>query len=98
MRAATLGHFSTYVEEGYPIYHLDYAHDRDRLLAFVGDTKNVISCGRQGAFRYIFMDTAMEMGIAAAAALLRGSDGAGARPIAELRSERGLVESQALTA
>ena len=98
VRAATLGHFSTYVEEGYPIYHLDYAHDRDRLLAFVGATKNVISCGRQGAFRYIFMDTAMEMGIAAAAALLRGSDGAGARPIAELRSERGLVESQALTA
>ena len=40
----------------------------------------------------------MEMGVAAAAALLRGTDGAGARPIAELRSERGLVESQALTA
>lgn len=98
LRAATLGYFSTYVEEGYPIYHLDYARDRDRLLAFVGATKNVISCGRQGAFRYIFMDTAMEMGIAAAQALLSGSDGAGARPIAELRSERGLVESQALTA
>jgi protoporphyrinogen oxidase len=94
---ATLGHFSTYVEEGYPIYHLDYQNDRNRLLSFVGATSNLISCGRQGAFRYIFMDTAMEMGIAAATAVLR-RDGAGGRPIAELRSEAGLVESLALTA
>jgi protoporphyrinogen oxidase len=95
LRAATLGHFSTYVEEGYPIYHLDYRDDRRRVLGFVAETENLISCGRQGGFRYIFMDTAMEMGIAAAEALLgrRRRDG-----VAELHSEGGLVEARALTA
>lgn len=97
LRAVTLGHFSTYVEEGYPIYHLDYQRDRRRLLAFAGETRNVVSCGRQGAFRYIFMDTAMEMGMAAAAVVLARNE-TGARAIADLGSERGLVEARALTA
>jgi protoporphyrinogen oxidase len=96
----TLGHFSTYVPEGYPIYHLDYQRDRQALLGFVSDgAANLVTCGRQGAFRYIFMDTAMEMGIAAAAAVLaRGGARLDSRPIVELRGERGLVETQALTA
>jgi protoporphyrinogen oxidase len=98
----TLGHFSTFVPEGYPIYHLDYQRDRQALLGFVSDgAANLVTCGRQGAFRYIFMDTAMEMGIAAAAAVLeRGGAGAriDSRAIVELRAERGLVETQALTA
>jgi hypothetical protein len=98
----TLGHFATFVPEGYPIYHLDYQRDRHALLGFVGEAaSNLVTCGRQGAFRYIFMDTAMEMGIAAAAAVL-ARNGTGARldsrPIVELRAERGLVETQALTA
>jgi protoporphyrinogen oxidase len=100
VRAATLDHFPTFVEEGYPIYHLDYRRDRDRLLAYVEETENVISCGRQGAFRYIFMDTAMEMGMAAARSVLDGGSGLSrrGRGIADLRSEHGLVESRALTA
>ena len=36
LRGATMAHFSTYVEEGYPIYHLDYQSDRARLLSYVG--------------------------------------------------------------
>jgi protoporphyrinogen oxidase len=97
LRRATLDHFASFVEEGYPIYHLDYQDDRRRLLGFVGETAvNLVSCGRQGAFRYIFMDTAMEMGIAAARLLLERNGRMGS--IAELRSERGLVEAAALTA
>jgi protoporphyrinogen oxidase len=96
LRRATIGHFASFVEEGYPIYHLDYQDDRKRLLGFVGETANLVSCGRQGAFRYIFMDTAMEMGLAAANAVLDQSDRRAS--IAELRSERGLVEAAALTA
>jgi protoporphyrinogen oxidase len=96
LRRDTLEHFSTFVPEGYPIYHLDYQEDRRRVLGWVGETANVISCGRQGAFRYVFMDTAMEMGIAAAGSLLERADRR--RQIAELRSERGLVEAAALTA
>ncbi|HEX4460933.1 MAG TPA: FAD-dependent oxidoreductase, partial [Polyangia bacterium] len=97
IEAATIEYFSTYVEEGYPIYHLDYRRDRDRVLGFVGDRANVVSCGRQGAFRYIFMDTAMEMGIAAAQALQARLPGR-TRAIADLGAESGLVEARALTA
>jgi protoporphyrinogen oxidase len=97
LRRATLDYFSTFVEEGYPVYHLDYQRDRKRLLGYVGQSENLISCGRQGAFRYIFMDTAMEMGIAAAEAVL-ASSAQGRRLVADLRSDNGLVEAQALTA
>jgi len=96
LRQATLGHFASFVEEGYPIYHLDYQDDRQRLLGFASETSNVVACGRQGAFRYIFMDTAMEMGIAAAEQLLGRNGRKGS--VAELRSEGGLVEATALTA
>ncbi len=97
LRAATLGYFSTFVKEGYPIYHLDYRRDRERLLSYVSGVANLVSCGRQGAFRYVFMDTAMEMGLAAARAILQSGRVDG-RAIAELRSEPGLVEAGALTA
>src|SRR5205823_708307 len=95
LRADTLDYFTSTVEEGYPIYHLDYLADRERLLGFAGGARNLISCGRQGAFRYIFMDTAMEMGLRAAAAVL--GEGAGER-ISELGAGGGLIEAQALTA
>jgi protoporphyrinogen oxidase len=87
-------HFSAFVPEGYPIYHLDYRRDRARVLGFAGETANLISVGRQGAFRYVFMDTAMEMGRAAAQALL---DGAPARGLSELDGGARLLEAQALT-
>jgi protoporphyrinogen oxidase len=98
LRAKTIDHFASFVEEGYPIYHLDHRRDRDRVLDFVRETENVVSCGRQGTFRYIFMDTAMEMGLAAAQAVLAGgASGAVMRRIAGLRDEAGLVEAAALT-
>jgi protoporphyrinogen oxidase len=97
LRAATLDHFSSFVKEGYPIYHLDYRRDREQLLGYVGSVDNLISCGRQGAFRYVFMDTAMEMGLFAADSVL-SQGGRNRRSIAELRSESGLVEAQAVGA
>jgi protoporphyrinogen oxidase len=93
------GSFSAYVREGYPIYHLGYAADRNDVLGHVAGFEGLLSCGRQGAFRYIFMDTAMEMGLGAARTLARGrlaSRGAGW--IAELGSAHELLEAQALTA
>src|SRR6185503_8809765 len=72
LRARTREHFSTFVTEGYPIYHLDYQRDRAQVLGYAGGTENLVTCGRQGAFRYLFMDTAMEMGLAAAETLLAG--------------------------
>ncbi len=61
-----IDYFTTRVTHGYPVYTLDYRNHRLELFRFLDAYKNLISCGRQGAFRYIFMDTAMEMGIAAA--------------------------------
>src|SRR5262249_16852221 len=99
IRSAMLGHFASFVEEGYPVYHLEYRADRETVLGFVGQVENLLTCGRQGAFRYVFMDTAMEMGIAAAEALRAAHLGAGAgRRISDIGSERGLIEAKALTA
>ena len=89
------GHFSSFVAEGYPIYHLDYRRERERVLGYCGETPNVVSVGRQGAFRYVFMDTAMEMGVAAAEQLLGR---AGVTRPSELGGESGLIEARALTA
>ncbi len=90
-----LGYYSSFVEEGYPIYHLDYRKERARVLAWAAETPNAVSVGRQGAFRYVFMDTAMEMGVAAAERVLGR---AGATPPSELDSTGGLIEARALTA
>ena len=89
------GHFSSFVAEGYPIYQLDYRRERARALAYVGETPNLTSVGRQGAFRYLFMDTAMEMGVAAAERLLGR---AGVTPPSELDAGGGLIEARARTA
>jgi protoporphyrinogen oxidase len=91
-----VGSFSVRVEHGYPIYHLDYERDRQALLREVDRVVNLRTGGRQGLFRYVFMDTAMQMGILAA-----GEMAAGKRPsraIDALGRGKGLVESQALTA
>jgi protoporphyrinogen oxidase len=93
------GSFSAYVREGYPVYHLGYQDDRSMALQHLAGFEGLLSCGRQGAFRYIFMDTAMEMGIDAARALARGPTTARAATwIANLGSAQELLESRALTA
>ncbi len=90
-----VGSFSSFVTEGYPIYHLDYRRERARVLAWVAQTPNLVTVGRQGAFRYVFMDTAMDMGIAAAERLLGR---VGVTPPSELGSDGALIEARALTA
>jgi protoporphyrinogen oxidase len=95
VRGRTLDFFSTFVREGYPIYHLGYDGDRRQVLEHIGGYDGIVSCGRQGAFRYIFMDTAMEMGLGAARALLAGR---GAHGISEFGLAPGVHEAKALTA
>jgi protoporphyrinogen oxidase len=95
IRSRTRDYFSSYVREGYPIYHLDYQTDRSKVLRHLEDFEGLVSCGRQGAFRYIFMDTAMEMGIAAARAVAAGR---GTSRISELGASADLLEGKALTA
>jgi protoporphyrinogen oxidase len=95
LRTRTRAYFSSYVREGYPIYHLGYDQDRRDVLAGLSGISGLVSCGRQGAFRYVFMDTAMEMGLAAARAILAEQSGWHA---AELGGGREVHETRAFTA
>jgi protoporphyrinogen oxidase len=95
IRSRTREYFSTYVREGYPIYHLGYDDDRRHALGHLEDFDGIVTCGRQGAFRYIFMDTAMEMGIEAARAVTGRHRGGG---VSELGRTEKLHEAGALTA
>lgn len=94
VRRDTLGYFCSYVEEGYPVYHRSYLDDRRTALDSLARFTNLTSCGRQGSFRYVFMDTAMEMGLLAAERTLQGRSATA--EVAGLRSERGLIETRSV--
>jgi protoporphyrinogen oxidase len=64
--------FCVRVAHGYPVYHLEYDRDRRLLMREVGRFSNVQTAGRQGLFRYVFMDAAMQMGIRAAEQMISG--------------------------
>jgi protoporphyrinogen oxidase len=88
--------FVVRVEHGYPIYHLGYEADRQALLDEVLRFDNVRTAGRQGLFRYVFMDAAMQMGTLAARQLETG-EGSG-RLIDAIGRSRQVVETSAITA
>lgn len=88
--------FTVRVEHGYPIYHLGYDEDRRAILREIEPFSNVRTAGRQGLFRYVFMDAAMQMGIEAARQMVRGEH-AGARLDAIGRAAT-VIETRALTA
>lgn len=88
--------FSIRVEHGYPIYHIGYDRDRTELLGVVERFENVRTAGRQGLFRYVFMDAAMSMGAYAAEEMLAGTRSI--RAVDAIGRARGLIEAQALTA
>jgi protoporphyrinogen oxidase len=93
-KRATGEHFSTRARCAYPFMDLDYAAERRRAIAWLAQFENLSLCGRQGAFRYIFSDTAMEMGMQVARTLLERP---GVRPdVLELRSERVVIESESI--
>ncbi|HEY2511434.1 MAG TPA: FAD-dependent oxidoreductase [Polyangiaceae bacterium] len=88
--------FTCRVEHGYPIYHLGYDADRRALLDAVGKFSNVRTAGRQGLFRYVFMDAAMQMGVEAARQMISGERAASR--LDAIGRARGVLETRALTA
>ena len=44
--------------------------ERERAIRHLSSFRNLVMCGRQGTFRYIFCDTAMEMGRIAARGII----------------------------
>lgn len=97
VRNKVIDYFTTSVVHGYPVYSLDYTFHRQKLFDFLDCYKNLITCGRQGTFRYIFMDTSMEMGIAAARNLMQ-DDLDKKQDLQSMRSENELIEVTSVTA
>jgi protoporphyrinogen oxidase len=91
-----LSSFVVRVAHGYPVYHLDYERDRQALLAEVARFENVRTAGRQGLFRYVFMDAAMQMGIRAATQMVTGEQGTSG--IDAIGRSTQVIETAALTA
>lgn len=72
VRSRLVSSFTVRVEAGYPIYHLSHEADRARVLQHLCRVPNLVVGGRQGLFRYVFLDRAMQMGDDAARAILSG--------------------------
>ncbi len=96
IRDKVIDYFTTSVTHGYPVYTLDYVEHRQKLFQFLERYENIITCGRQGTFRYIFMDIAMEMGIAAAHHLMLDTMSK-KDAIHSMRSEDELIEVSSVT-
>jgi Protoporphyrinogen oxidase len=60
-----IDYFYTAERHAYPIYQLDYKLHLKKLFSWIDAIENLDTCGRNGLFRYIFMDRAMEMGFEA---------------------------------
>ncbi|MBU1627702.1 FAD-dependent oxidoreductase [bacterium] len=65
--------FSTYAPHAYPIYDLDYKEKIKTLLDYLDRFENLLSCGRQGLYRYNNMDHSIKMGLKAAEHVISGS-------------------------
>ncbi|QUS54080.1 FAD-dependent oxidoreductase [Pseudovibrio brasiliensis] len=92
--AATDEYFSTYQSQAYPLMSVGYEAKRARAIAHLNQFNNLIQCGRQGTFRYIFTDTSMEMGQMAANALIDCENNR--TTIYEHRSERTVIETESV--
>lgn len=80
--------------QAYPMMDLAYGDQRQQAIDHLRSVANLVQCGRQGAFRYVFTDTAMEMGRMAAQGLLAGQDNRDR--IYQHRNERTVIETQSV--
>jgi len=86
--------FGARTATAYPLMTVGYGRERARAIAHLAAIPNLVQCGRQGTFRYVFTDTAMEMGQMAAATLLRGVDDRAA--IYAHRNEKTVIETESI--
>jgi protoporphyrinogen oxidase len=89
------GHFDTRCEYGYPVSCTGTQLHRMNVLHRLSQFENLVTCGRQGTFRYIFMDQAMEMGRLAALRIL-GQRNIHAKQIYELDNKSDYFEGRAV--
>ncbi|WP_324766975.1 FAD-dependent oxidoreductase [Pokkaliibacter plantistimulans] len=87
-------YFTAYCEHAYPIMEVGYQRQREAAISALLRYPNLVMAGRQGTFRYIFTDTAMEMGLMAAEMLIEGVDRR--RQIFDHRNENTVIETQSV--
>jgi len=87
-------YFSAYTEHAYPMMDMGYQAKRESAINHLNKFENLIMTGRQGTFRYIFTDTAMEMGMIAAQSIIDGTDRR--REIFDFRNEKTVIENQSV--
>ena len=66
IKSNVIDYFYTRAKHAYPIYQLDYKLHLKKLVSLIDGIENILISGRNGRFKYIFMDRAMEMGFEAA--------------------------------
>lgn len=89
-----LGYFTKYAKNAYPVYPLDYKSLTKSVFSRLDGIENLVCLGRQGTFRYLFMDTVMETGIAAARMIAKGEVNKPA--LRSFRSESELIEVKSI--
>ncbi|WP_299013823.1 FAD-dependent oxidoreductase [uncultured Photobacterium sp.] len=87
-------YFTSYTEHAYPLMDMPYQDKREKAIIHLSQFDNLIMTGRQGTFRYIFTDTAMEMGMMAAQSVIDGKERR--REIFDFRNEKTVIEVQSV--
>jgi len=87
-------YFTEFTEHAYPLMDMDYQEKRVQAITHLNQYANLIMSGRQGTFRYIFSDTAMEMGMMAAQSIIDGVDKRS--EIFDYRNEKIVIETQSV--
>ncbi|WP_064605202.1 FAD-dependent oxidoreductase [Photobacterium sp. J15] len=93
-KLATGEYFTSYTEHAYPLMDMPYQDKREKAISHLSQFDNLIMTGRQGTFRYIFTDTAMEMGMMAAQSVIDGKERR--REIFDFRNEKTVIEVQSV--
>ncbi len=74
---------------------INYNEKRDGTIEYLNNFDNLIMAGRQGTFRYIFLDTAMETGLMAAQKIL-DENSISKEKIYNHRNEKTVIETKSV--
>lgn len=88
-------YFSFSTEHAYTLMDIDYSEKRDNTIDYLNNFQNLIMAGRQGTFRYIFLDTAMETGLMAAQKILNDESHTKEK-IYNHRNEKTVIETKSV--
>ncbi|MEW6617668.1 MAG: FAD-dependent oxidoreductase [Patescibacteria group bacterium] len=62
-----LSYWKKEIDDGYPVYHINYQEALTTFLSYVESTENIFSIGRQGMFNYVGCIDCIDMGATTAA-------------------------------